>query len=663
MACSDENSYLQQPGVYKNDSRSLREKVRARVTVSNRQLGLLLRENSALEVRGTTITVNAIKLGETTIDVKDSENRTASLMVKVVPEDLALEKNVATVLYGTTTTVKITAGSCEYTATSADDQMATAIIDKGKVIITGRKIGTTTIEVTDKLSSKKKTIKVTIERNPDALKLDKTELPLQVGKSGTVTILKGGVEVVTAKVKPHTAADATRKANVITVAAKEAGKATLVVTDGLTTLEVQLNITGEHANIDVDHKVVEIQAGANASVTITKGSGNYGIKELPKAEVATAKLENAILTITAVAEGDTKVVLVDNDTQKTVTFSIKVTPKPMVIEDLEIEAGKEQLYLYKGQSAVSVNITKGSGEYELTGFDSNVITVTRTGSVITITPVAKGTTTITVSDTKKPEPSNKKTITVDVYEPMTLSTKTVTIEKGQEESVTISGGSGEFSAVSNKGHEATPQKSGSTVRIIGNAPCSAVVTVTDSKTKQELTISVQVTANSVRLASEKPTVGVGEQITINVYNWVGELKVSDVKISPDGTATFVIVGGVPIGLDPASEWGIKLTGAKAGKVTVTVHDPESGNDVTCEITVEDKAKELRIREPIPSPWKIAVGGTQVVKIFSGNGGYKFTGFSTDALDVTVKTVSGQDQIVIKGLKAGTYTITVTDAKG
>ncbi len=183
------------------------------------------------EVNGSTITIKALKMGKATIDVKDRENKKANLKVTVTPKALALDKSELSLIAGETVEVKITAGSGKYSVKSANEKVATAAIDEEKIIITGVTVGETSIEVTDKHSKDKQSLKVTITENPNALTLDTNEITMEDKASATVNITNGSGEGnYSAVVTPKSVADVVINGTVITITAKEtAANATIII--------------------------------------------------------------------------------------------------------------------------------------------------------------------------------------------------------------------------------------------------------------------------------------------------------------------------------------------------------------------------------------------------------------------------------------------------
>ncbi len=135
---------------------------------------------------------------------------------------------------------------------------------------------------------------------------------------------------------------------------------------------------------------VEIGVGANKAVTVTNCTTPLTVKSSDE-KVATVKADNSTITITGVATGSATVSVVDANKQ---AGSISVTVKEVLSLDnssLTVKAGAEG----------TINIKSGTAPYTVAVADSKIATASVKDAVITVKGVAKGSTTITVTDSKK----------------------------------------------------------------------------------------------------------------------------------------------------------------------------------------------------------------------------------------------------------------------
>ncbi len=142
---------------------------------------------------------------------------------------LKLSASTATVAPGQSASIVVGNGTAPYKATSSDANIATAKVDSKTIIITGVKVGSALVTVTDanNLSGK---IVVSVKEAAQTLSFDKSSVSIENGKEDVVTV-KSGTAPYTATVKDQSIASATVKDAKITVKGLKAGTTTITVAD------------------------------------------------------------------------------------------------------------------------------------------------------------------------------------------------------------------------------------------------------------------------------------------------------------------------------------------------------------------------------------------------------------------------------------------------
>ncbi len=133
---------------------------------------------------------------------------------------------------------------------------------------------------------------------------------------------------------------------------------------------------------------VKLTESETRTVTITSGSGSYTVSS-KDSNIATAKLQDNTITIIGVAKGETTIEVIDTKSQQTVTIYVTV------MANLTLSVNKVTLVESKTQT---VTITSGSGSYTISSKDSNIATAKLQDNIIIITGIAKGETTVEVTD-------------------------------------------------------------------------------------------------------------------------------------------------------------------------------------------------------------------------------------------------------------------------
>jgi len=102
------------------------------------------------KVSNNYIFVKGLKEGTTSVTITDKNKSIGKLSVTIKKIALVFSPTKAEVATGKTGIVNVTGGTIPYSVSVADKTVATATVDKGAITITGVKVGTTTITVTDK---------------------------------------------------------------------------------------------------------------------------------------------------------------------------------------------------------------------------------------------------------------------------------------------------------------------------------------------------------------------------------------------------------------------------------------------------------------------------------------------------------------------------------
>lgn len=135
---------------------------------------------------------------------------------------------------------------------------------------------------------------------------------------------------------------------------------------------------------------VEVGIGAIQTVTVSNCTAPLTVKSSDE-KVATVSASKTTITIKGVAAGSATISVTDANK---LPGSIKVTVKEALSFDktsLSVSVGKEEV----------INVKSGTAPYTVTVKDTKIATATVKDAAITIKGVAAGTTTLTVTDSKK----------------------------------------------------------------------------------------------------------------------------------------------------------------------------------------------------------------------------------------------------------------------
>ena len=277
----------------------------------------------------------------------------------------------------------------------------------------------------------------------------------------------------------------------------------------------------------------------------------------PKETIATASISGTSLTITPVGAGTTSVTVKESNGNQTVTINITVLATSITPQNIQ---------LYDGGTAKTVTI-QGLNMGTLTienGPDTSKATASINGTSLTISPVAAGSTSLTL---KESNGNKTATISISVLETSIEANPTsVTANIGDgPQTVTLSGtNAGAFSVVTGPdGAVATAQISGNTLTITPVGGGETSVVVKEANGNKQLTINITISAGVT--ASDIPATDYGA--IVNGYDCTNNAAVNNWKLFyADDTNIYLIADDyIPYTYIPSS---INSTPSKPNKGTL-----------------------------------------------------------------------------------------------
>ncbi len=367
-------------------------------------------------------------------------------------------------------------------------------------------------------------------------------------------------------------------------------------------------------HLQLSESSVSLSFDEGYTVEILSGSGSYTV-EIDEETVAEVNIEDNKIYITPREGGSATITVSDTETGETATIQLSIdmppTPFSLSEEILALEVGEtakvypndgcgEYNVVSSDESVATVEVVYPQGDTEVdTGVDTEVDTdvdteaISAEGIHFLITAAGPGTATITVTDTQSGQTA---TVEVTVKKPLQLTPNELTLVCGEDVSVSVSDGSGDYTAESSNENVATvevvyPQvdteidtdvdteaisAEGIHFLITAAGPGTATITVTDTQSGQTATVEVTV-KKTLQLTPNELTLVCGEDVSVSVSDGSGDytaessnenvVTVSDVD-NANGDNVFFEVHAV-----------------NTGTATITVTDTESGETATVEVTV------------------------------------------------------------------------------
>ena len=578
----------------------------------------------------------------------------------------------------------------EYTAVSSDTAKVTVAVNGAVVTLSGVAKGDATVTVTasDGDLTAQQGFAVTVpNRAPEA-----------VGTVPAQTVNKGESAELTVS---SYFSDPDEDTLEYTVASSDTAKVTVAVTGAVVTLtgvaqgDATVTVTASDGDLTVQQGFAvtvpngapeavgtigaqTVNKGASLDLTVSSYFSDPDEDDLEYTAVSsdTAKVSvgvtGAVVTLTGVAKGEATVTVTASDGNLTAQQGFTVTVPnggPITVDTVSAQTVNKGESLDLTVSSYFSDPDEDDLEYTAVSSDTAKVSVGVTGAVVTLTGVAKGEATVTVTASDGDLTAQQGfTVTVPNGAPEAVGTiGAQTVNKGESLDLTVSSYFSdpdeddlEYTAVSSDTAKVSVGVTGAVVTLTGVAKGEATVTVTASDgnltAQQGFTVTVPnggpITVDTV----SAQTVNKGESLDLTVSSYFSDPDEDDLEYTAVSSDTAKVTVGVTGAV-------VTLSGVAKGEATVTV--TASDGDLTAQqgftVTVPNGAPE-------------AVGTTQTVNkgesldltvssYFSDpdEDDLEYTAVSSDTAKVSVGVTGAV--VTLTGVAKGEATVTVTASDG
>ena len=300
-------------------------------------------------------------------------------------------------------------------------------------------------------------------------------------------------------------------------------------------------------------------------------------------------------------------------------------------ETANLTLAKTSLTLKVGEYE-KVAIKTGNGTYTATSSDITKATVSLVNNELTITALAEGLATVTVSDAK----NRTADISVKVLD-LVVPGEHITLLKGNTATRTISFGN-DYKVATTNAAIATATIANNLLTIEAISKGNALVTVKDLVSEKVQTFSVTVESQPLALSVATVALTKGEKVAVAIVSGNSSYTVS---VADTAVAAATVSGTT-----------VTVTGEGVGSTKITVKDAD---DKTAELSVTVNAFSLTLER---NAVEVNADAAVEVAITAGNGNY--TVQVADNSKATATIVG--DKVRIEGKAAGTTKVTVKDSQ-
>ena len=362
--------------------------------------------NTALTVNGTVDTLQA-DANVTVSGNGDIKKQTGSGQISVSVAGVSLDKTEIVLVEDSseklTATVEPT-NATNKNVTWSSDHEAIATVDQNGTV-TARNGGQAIITVTTADGSKTATctvrVRIQIGEPVQSVGLNKTELALEVGKTGT---LEAKVEPSDATNKNVTWSSSNPEVATVdngVVTAVSAGEAIITVTteDGGKTATCKVTVNAPQTvpvtGVTLDKAELTLEEGSTGTLTATVAPQNATNNTVTWSSSNPEFVTVANGTVTAVSAGTATITVTTADGNHKATCTVTVIPKTVQVSGIQVQ-GSASVYV-GGSTKLTATVTPTNATNQKVTWSSNNESVATVGTDGTVTAVSAGTATITVT--------------------------------------------------------------------------------------------------------------------------------------------------------------------------------------------------------------------------------------------------------------------------
>ena len=637
------------------------------------------KEIATVSVDGTMLTVTGVAAGAATVTVTatnsaDSASQEVMVTVMDVPPAVAEPLEPVSVRVGDTAMVDLSSAfsgtALVHTAMSSSEEIATVSVDGTMLTVTGVAAGSATVTVTatNSANSASQEVMVMVMDVPPAVAEPLEPVSVRVGDRAMVDLssaFSGTALVHSAMSSSEEMATVSVDGTILTVTGVAAGPATVTVTATNNTesasQEVMVTVMDVPPEVAEPLEPVSVRAGDRAMVDLSDAfSGTALVHSAMSSseEMATVSVDGTILTVTGVAAGAATVTVTATNSADSASQEVMVT---VIQVPLQVAEPIEPISVFVDDIA-QVDLAGaflGTVQlYSAMSSSEELATVSVDGTTLTVTGVAAGPATVTVTATNSTESASQEVMVtvMDVPPEVAEPLEPVSVRAGDRAMVDLSnafsGTALVHSAMSSSEEIATVSVDGTMLTVTGVAAGAATVTVTATNSTDSASQEVMVTVIHVPLQVAEPiepiSVFVDDIAQVDLAGaFLGTVLVYSAMSSAEELATVSVDGTM-----------LTVTGVAAGPATVTVTVTNSAESASQEVMVTVMDVPPEVAEPL-EPVSVRVGDTAMVDLSNAFSGTALVHSAMSSSEEMATVSVDGTMLRVTGTAAGPVTVTLT----
>ena len=556
-----------------------------------------------------------------------------------------------------------------YSAMSSSEANATVSVEESTLTLVGVAHGTVTVTVgaTNAAGTTERTFELEVMDIPPEVAEPIEPISVSVDDTAQMDLtgaFSGTALVYAAMSSAEAMATVWVDGAMLTVAGVGPGMATVTVTatNSAGSASQEVMITVLHVPLQVHEPIEPISVFVDDITQVDLAGAFLGTVLEYSAmssseELATVSVDGTMLTVTGVAAGPATVTVTATNSAESASQEVMVTVMdvpPEVAEPLEpvsVRAGDRAMVdLSNAFSGTALVHSAMSSSEEMA-------TVSVDGTMLTVTGVAAGSATVTVTATNSAGSASQEVMITVLHVPLQVHEPIEPISVFVDDITQVDlagaflGTVLEYSAMSSSEELATVSVDGTMLTVTGVAAGPATVTVTATNSAESASQEVMVTVMDVPPEVAEPlepvSVRAGDRAMVDLSStFSGTALVHSAMSSSEEMATVSVDGAM-----------LTVTGVAAGPVTVTVTATNSADSASQDLSVTVEDVPPAVAEPL-ADIEVRVGDSMTVELsgaFSGTALVYSASPSSDAATVSVEGSS----LTVTGMIAGPAAVTVT----